>query len=183
MRGLRNGQREARGGNDLPIFDDVVPLEHVWAVDAPWPILRAEALLKRFRAKFPNLHYDLFWETRLMNAQAFIGPLGRCVRLYGGLARHRSVGIEGLAFAMAHETGHHVGGPPFHPCYLSISSEERANEWAVKLGLPLVFGDKVGARYATQGLQQLKKLSEFYSIIISAQVVLARGEVTHGCHL
>src|SRR6267378_4550562 len=31
--------------------------------------------------------------------------------------RTASIGIEGLAFALAHETGHHVGGPPYHPCY------------------------------------------------------------------
>jgi hypothetical protein len=148
----------------LPIFDDMVPVEHVWPVDARWPIFRAEALLKRFRAKFPDLHYDLFWDTRLMNALAFIGPLGRCVRLYGGLARHRSVGIEGLAFALAHETGHHVGGPPCHPCYLSISSEERANEWAAEFGLPIVFGPKVGGRYACRGSRQLDDLAKYYSI-------------------
>ncbi len=155
---------EAKEGLILPIFDDVVPLEHVWPADARWPIFRAEALLKRFQAKFPDLHYDLYWDTRLMNAQAFIGPLGKCIRLYGGLARHRSVGIEGLAFALAHETGHHVGGPPYHPCYLSISSEERANEWAVECGLPLVFGDEVGSRYASRGSRQLNQVSNFYSI-------------------
>lgn len=99
-----------------------------------------------------------------MNAQAFISPVGRCVRLYGGLARHRSVGIEGLAFALAHETGHHVGGPPYHPCYLSISSEERANEWASRFGLPTVFGSEVGRRYALRGFQQLERLSKSYSI-------------------
>jgi hypothetical protein len=148
----------------VPIFDDVVPAEHVWPADARWPILRAEALLNRFRAKFPDLHYDVFWDTRLMNAQAFIEPRGRCVRLYGGLARHRSIGIEGLAFAVAHETGHHVGGPPYHPSYLSISSEERANEWAAESGLPVVFGAKVGGRYACRGLRQLEGLSNYYSI-------------------
>jgi len=149
----------------VPIFDDVVPIADVWPVDARWPIFRAEQLLTRFRANFPDLHYDIFWNTRLMNAQAFIGPLGRCVRLHGGLARHRSIGIEGLAFALAHETGHHVGGPPYHPSYLSlISSEERANEWAAKCGLPLLFGEKVGSRYALRGLRQLARLSEFYSI-------------------
>jgi len=148
----------------LPIFDDVVPPEHVWPVDARWPIFRAEALLKRFRTKFPDLHYDLFWDTRLMNAQAFIGPRGRCVRLYGGLARHRWVGIEGLAVALAHETGHHLGGPPYHPCYLSISSEERANEWAAESGLPIVFGARVAIRYARQGARQLDHLSQYYSI-------------------
>jgi hypothetical protein len=148
----------------VPIFDDVVPVADVWPMDARWPNFRAEGLLKRYRAQFPNLHYDVFWDTRLMNAQAFIGPQGRCVRLHGGLARHRSIGIEGLAFALAHETGHHLGGPPYHPSYLSISSEGRANEWAVECGLPLLFGEKVGRRYAARGLQQLSKLSEFYSI-------------------
>ena len=100
-----------------------------------------------------------------MNAQAFIGPHGRCVRLHGGLARHRSIGVEGLAFALAHETGHHVGGPPYHSSYPSlISSEERANEWAAECGLPLLFGQKVAGRYRVRGLQQLSKLAEFYKI-------------------
>lgn len=148
----------------MPIFDDVVPVNHLWPVDARWPISRAEALLERFRAKFPNLHYDLYWDTNLMNAQAFFGPRGRCVRLYGGLARHRRVGIEGLAFALAHETGHHIGGPPYHPCYLSLSSEERANEWAAESGLAIVFGAGVGGRYACRGLRQLNALSQYYSI-------------------
>ena len=148
----------------LPIFDDVVPPEHVWPVDARWPIHRARALLERFRAKFPNLHYDLLWDTRLMNAQAFLGPKGRHVRLYGGLGRHRQIGIEGLALALAHETGHHLGGPPYHPAYSSISSEERANEWAAEIGLPEVFGDRIGPRYAYRGLLQLDALSRRYSI-------------------
>jgi hypothetical protein len=148
----------------LPIFDDVVPPEHVWPVDAHWPMHRAQGLMARFRAKFPALHYDLFWETRLMNAQAFLAPKGRCVRLYGGLGRHRWVGIEGLAFALAHETGHHLAGPPYLPFYSSLSSEERANEWATETGLPYVFGERVGTRYAYRGLLQLDDLSERYSI-------------------
>ena len=110
------------------IFDDILPAKHLWPVKAHWPMIRATALLERFQLNFPDLQYDLFWKTRLMNAQAFLGPTGRCVRLYGGLGRHRRIGIEGLAFALAHETGHHLGGPPYHPYYSSISSEERANE-------------------------------------------------------
>jgi Zn-dependent protease with chaperone function len=146
------------------IFDDVVPPEHVWPVDARWPIIRAQGLMARFQAKFPNLHYDVFWDTRLMNAQAFLAPKGRCVRLYGGLARHRWIGVEGLAFALAHETGHHLGGPPRHPAYSSISSEERANEWAVETGLLEVFGHNVGHRYASAGQSQLDALCRHYSI-------------------
>jgi hypothetical protein len=122
------------------------------------------ALMQRFRTVFPTLHYDLFWQTRLMNAQAFLKSEGRCVRLYGGLGRHRDIGVEGLAFALAHETGHHLGGPPHHQYYRSISSEERANEWAVEIGLPAVFGTSVGYRYAERGLSQIEMLSKRYAI-------------------
>jgi hypothetical protein len=147
----------------VPIFDDVVSPEDVWPIDARWPIHRARNLIERFAANFPNIRYDIFWDTRLMNAQAFLGPGGRCVRLFGGLGRHRLVGIEGLAFALAHETGHHLGGPPYLTFYSSLSSEERANEWATETGLPKVFGKKVGSRYADRGQSQLDALSEQYS--------------------
>ena len=139
----------------MPIFDDLIAEEELWPVDAVWPRRRAEAVLGRFRAAFPSLHYDLLWETRLMNAQAFIGEHGRSVRLYGGLGRHRRVGVEGIAFAVAHEVGHHLGGPPRHEHYTTISSEARANEWAEQEGLPVVFGPAVGRRFATRGWAQL----------------------------
>ena len=140
------------------IFDDLVSKKDVWPADSQWPRRRADALVKRFQEAFPAIHYDLFWETRLANAQAFISGRGRCVRLYGGLGRHRKVGIEGLAFALAHETGHHLGGPPRHPFYVSLSSERRASEWALSTGLPKVFGSAVGGRYGYHGLTQLAGL-------------------------
>lgn len=140
------------------IFDDLVSKKDVWAAASYWPRRRAEALIERYQRTFPTIHYDLFWETRLLNAQAFISGLGRCVRLYGGLGRHRRVGIEGLAFALAHETGHHLGGPPRHPFYASLSSERRASELAINTGLQIVFGFAVGQRYARHGLKQLAGL-------------------------
>jgi hypothetical protein len=140
------------------IFDDLVPNEDVWPAESYWPRRRADALIKRYQDAFPVIHYDLFWETRLLNAQAFICRRGRCVRLYGGLGRHRRIGIEGLAFALAHETGHHLGGPPRHPSYASLSSERRASEWALTAGLPKVFGRTVGQRYGHPGLTQLARL-------------------------
>ena len=78
----------------MPIFDDIISPKLVWPVEARWPLRRAQALLERFRARFPDIYFDLYWETRLMNAQAYIGEKGRSVRLYGGLGRHRRVGIE-----------------------------------------------------------------------------------------
>lgn len=139
----------------MPIFDDIISPKLVWPVEARWPRRRAEALLERFRAKFPEIYYEICWDTRLMNAQAYIGSKGRCVRLHGGLGRHTKVGVEGIAFALAHEVGHHLGGPPHHEFYTSISSEERATEWAEETGLPAVFGGAVARRYARRGFVQL----------------------------
>jgi hypothetical protein len=147
----------------LPIFDDLVPHRDVWPLRAHWPLRRAQALLLRFQTEFPCLHYELFWDTRLLNAQAYIGPKGRCVRLFGGLARHKQLGVEGLAFAIAHETGHHLGGQPRHPLYLSLSSEERANEWAIDVGLPTVFNKPISLRYRSNGLAQLRSVWVRYS--------------------
>jgi hypothetical protein len=152
----------------LPIFDDIISPKDVWPVEAPWPWRRANAVIDRFRARFPHIHYDTYWETRLMNAQAYIGERGLSVRLYGGLGRHRRIGVEGVAFALAHETGHHLGGAPYHKFYTTISSEERANEWAESIGLPLVFGEAVAQRFAHRGITQLaavwKKYCEVYGI-------------------
>ncbi len=146
----------------MPIFDDIISPSLVWPVEARWPWLRANALLERFRRRFPEIFYDAYWETRLMNAQAYIGERGRCVRLFGGLGRHRQIGVEGIAFALAHETGHHLGGLPHHQFYTTISSEERANEWAEETGLPLVFGKKVAQRYIDCGTAQLAAVWKKY---------------------
>jgi hypothetical protein len=170
--GTRSGTvGSARG--QVPIFDDIISPKQVWPVDARWPLRRAQALIERFRARFPNIYFDMHWETRLMNAQAYIGANGRSVRLYGGLGRHLQVGVEGIAFALAHEVGHHLGGPPHHQYYTSISSEERASEWAEQIGLSAVFGDAVARRYARRGVPQLvavwKKYREKYEFAYSPQ--------------
>jgi hypothetical protein len=146
----------------VPIFDDIISPKLVWPVEARWPLRRAILLIERFRTHFPNIYYDIRWEIRLMNAQAYIGEKGRSVRLYGGLGRHRKVGVEGIAFALAHEIGHHLGGPPHHQSYTTISSEERANEWAEETGLPLVFGEKVARRYVDRGVGQLAAVWKKY---------------------
>jgi hypothetical protein len=146
----------------MPIFDDIISQEFVWPVEAPWPWRRANALIERFRARFPDIHYDIYWETRLMNAQAYIGAHGRSVRLYGGLGRHREVEVEGIAFALAHEVGHHLGGPPHHEFYTTISSEDRANEWAEEVGMPAVFGEAAARRYVRRGVAQLAAVWKKY---------------------
>jgi hypothetical protein len=162
------------------IFDDLAAKTEVWPAEAHWPRRRVDALIHRFQQVFPDINYDLFWETRLMNAQAFISARGRCVRLYGGLGRHRKIGIEGLAFALAHETGHHLGGPPRHPFYNSLSSERRASEWALTTGLPRVFSRAVGQRYGCRALIQLAELWPHHLLDSEPLEIVCNMEVSNG---
>ena len=142
----------------MPIFDDLAKPHDLWPTDARWAKRRADLLLAFFRTGFPEIQYELLWETRTVNAQAFHGPQGPTVRLYGGLGRHRLAGVEALALALAHETGHHLGGLPAHPLYKSISSEERADAWAMTVGLPRVFGARRAERFIEVGRQQLRTI-------------------------
>jgi hypothetical protein len=127
-------------------------------MNALWPKRRALALIKKFQSHFSNIEYDMDLGVLLANAQAFRAGKVRHVRLYGGLVRHRKIGSEGLAFALAHETGHHLGGAP-HLQYLPwLSSEDRASEWAMSDGLPLVFGVRQAELIARRGTAQLKAI-------------------------
>lgn len=115
---------------------------------------RIEAVVQRFRAAFPRIEYDILWSSRTCNAQAFVLDGRKHVRLYGGLARHREISVAGIAWVLAHETGHHLGGPPWHPHFPWISSEERANAWATAIGLPKVFGRRLAGRYCKFGRRE-----------------------------
>jgi hypothetical protein len=142
------------------LIDTPPRAEELWPSNARWPRRRSDALLGRFQAAFPTISYDISWTSDTVNAQAFILGEQRCVRLYGGLARHRRVGMAGLAFALAHETGHHVAGPPHHPLYFWLSSEERASEWALEQGLPRVFRHACVGAIGRKGSLQLSALRD-----------------------
>ena len=87
------------------------------------------------------------------------GPLGSTV--WRPWAASRSRGRR-VAFALAHEVGHHLGGEPHHEFYTTISSEERASEWAEEIGLPMVFGEAVARRYVRRGVAQLAAVWKKY---------------------
>jgi len=140
----------------MPLFDTPVSPHLLWPSDAPAPRRRAVRLLARFAECFPDVKYDMDLGVELANAQAFIDSDGKHVRLYGGLVLHRKVGTAGLAVALAHETGHHLGGPPFLKSFRWLSSEERATEWAATVGLQKVFGAGRGAGVMRSGLRELK---------------------------
>ena len=143
---------------------DLPPADHLLrSKDDRLSRKRVDLLIERFSFVFPEIVFDVLWETDTCNAQAFMRFDVRHVRVYGGLSRHRYVGSAGLAFALAHETGHHLAGLPlltYHPC---LSSEEAANAWATDTGLVVAFGVAKAKRYGHEGPRQLARA--YYSLL------------------
>jgi len=115
----------------------------------------ADGIVAQFAAAFADIAIAIAWKSDSLNAQAFrLGPTAAHVVIYGGLARHRDIGPEGLALAIAHEIGHHKGGAPASRHYHWLSTDRRADEWARTVGLPAVFG-QAAADVARAGADQL----------------------------
>lgn len=119
----------------------------------------ATDLLELFSKTFPDVTYDLLWGSQTINAQAWLVGRVQHVRIYGGLVRHSAITRSGLALAIAHETGHHLGGLPRDPDMSWITWQGQADYWAARTAMPLIFGPN--ARRATlRGARQLLKLHE-----------------------
>jgi hypothetical protein len=116
-----------------------------------------KALLKHFRRSFPDITYDLLWSSPTINAQAWIAGDAKNVTIYGGLARHPSMTRAGLALAIAHETGHHLGGFPLDPEIRWMTWQGQADYWAARTGMPQVFGSRA-FNMTLRGARQILEL-------------------------
>ena len=100
------------------------------------------SLLDQFGEAFPEITYELFWESPTVNAQAWHLGSARYVRVYGGLVRHRAMTKYGLAFMLAHETGHHLGGLPRDPAMPWMTWQGQADYWAARIAMPRIWGPR-----------------------------------------
>jgi hypothetical protein len=105
----------------------------------------AEVIIARFAQVFPQITYTLIWDSLLINAQAWRLGEQRSVYLYGGLVRHTVISRAGLALALAHETGHHLGGEPYDPVMTWMTSEEQSDHWAAVSCMPRLFGSRANS--------------------------------------
>lgn len=112
-------------------------------------------LFKKFRRAFPEVTYELLWESPTINAQAWRLGSARFVRVYGGLVRHPAITKYGLALMLAHETGHHLGGLPRDPAMPWMTWQGQADFWAAHTAMPRVFGAKARAMTLRGALQIL----------------------------
>ncbi len=124
-----------------------------WPVESVVPIRRSERrrfnvimnLLCEFRNAFPEITYELFWESPTINAQAWRLGSARYVRVYGGLVRHQMITKAGLALMLAHETGHHLGGAPRDPTMPWMTWQGQADYWAADTAMPKIWGRRARA--------------------------------------
>jgi hypothetical protein len=141
----------------MSFFDG--PIESHRANRPDWARQRntAHRLVELFAHTFPQLNFSLVWESPHINAQAWRLGAARNVYLYGGLVRHPAITRAGLAFALAHETGHHLGGEPRDPDMTWMTWQGQADYWAAQTGMPAVFGS-VAKQLTVRGALQIRNL-------------------------
>lgn len=91
-------------------------------------------LLTCFSRQFPQISYELVTTPMLLNAQALVLRGRRIVKLFGGLAFHPRLDLNALAFALLHETGHHLADGSRLPWNPFLACECQADQWALRNG-------------------------------------------------
>lgn len=120
-------------------------------------------LLDQFGQAFPEITYELSWESTTVNAQAWRLGTARYVRVYGGLVRHQAITKYGLTLMLAHETGHHLGGLPHDPAMPWMTWQGQADYWAASIAMPRIWGPR--ACGAT--LRAAREIVELHEMVAS----------------
>lgn len=84
------------------------------------------------KQKGGNLVMNNRWDDNTVNASAQQSGSTWQVNMYGGLARHPLVTVDGFMMVVCHELGHHIGGAPRKGGFGSAwaSNEGQSDYWA-----------------------------------------------------
>lgn len=70
------------------------------------------------------------WGSNTVNAYAEKAPKKVMITIYGGLARHKAITLDGFKAVLCHELGHHFGGYPKKSTNVWSSAEGQADYYA-----------------------------------------------------
>jgi hypothetical protein len=62
----------------------------------------------------------------------------------------------GLSLMLAHETGHHLGGPPYDPGIPWLTWQGQADYWAASIAMPKIWGDEACRATLRAGREMLE---------------------------
>jgi hypothetical protein len=155
-----------------------------WPMEEALPSRRAQRhrrrvlsdLFKKFNEAFPEVSYELLWESPTVNAQAWRLGSARFVRVYGGLVRHPAITKYGLALMLAHETGHHLGGLPRDPAMPWMTWQGQADYWAASVAMPKVWGPRARA-VTLRGAREILELHR----VLAAQLEDDEPDLSPDC--
>ncbi|OGR63916.1 MAG: hypothetical protein A2X31_10745 [Elusimicrobia bacterium GWB2_63_22] len=85
------------------------------------------------------------WTNDTVNASAQQIGNRYVLNMYGGLARHEAITMDGMALVACHELGHHLGGAPKVSSW--ASNEGQSDYYANMKCLKMVFADEAAATF------------------------------------
>jgi len=128
------------------------------AIDDTVPLEMARYIVAAFKYVYDDIVYEVVWEDNTVNSYAWMDGNTKHVAILGGICRHIAMKQEGIALVVAHETGHHYGGPPQYPDQPWSSCEGQADYWGACIGMRAVFWGPESLRMIQAGAEQLRDL-------------------------
>ena len=143
------------------LFSDFLPANE--RLDPGRPEL-LDAILADFRKAFPDLHFELRLDRKVINAQAIVIEERRCVLIYGGLGLNPKLGEDSLTFVFLHEVGHHLADGPRLPFDLSLACDCVSDCWAAREGADIL-QQRSGRQFQLE-----KAIGELNSLLSSPRI-------------
>lgn len=129
----------------------------LFALDYTIPYEMAEYLNQHFKTFYPQIEYRIAWTDDRVNAFASREGNKWVVTLLGGLIRHPYMQLEGVGLVLAHEIGHHLGGPP-HYGGTWASCEGQADYWGARIAMRKVWFGQYAIEQLEKGSLQVYNL-------------------------
>jgi hypothetical protein len=129
-------------------------------LDNTLPYEMALYLADHFKVYYPSVKFNVDWTDARVNAFAFIQGGVKNVTICGGLLRHHYIKLEGASLVLAHELGHHFGGPPIYTGQglTRASCEGQSDYWGALVAMRRVWFGQYAVESIDKGATQLYNL-------------------------